>query len=103
MLPAVGQGAVALEVRSSDDAVQAMVAKLDHAPTGVCVTAERAFLRRLEGGCQVPIGAYAIIDGENLRLEGMVGSLDGRVVYRESLEGTPLEADELGIRLAELL
>ncbi|HEX3100689.1 MAG TPA: hydroxymethylbilane synthase [Pyrinomonadaceae bacterium] len=103
MLPAVGQGAVAVEVRADDEAVRDLTDKLDHGPTRVCVTAERAFLRHLEGGCQVPIGAYATIDGENLKLEGMVGSLDGALVYRESLEGTPLEGDELGIRLAEIL
>lgn len=103
MLPAVGQGAVAVEVRDGDEAVQEVVAKLDHAPTRVCITAERAFLRRLEGGCQVPIGAHATVDGDNLMLEGMVGGLDGVTVYRESLNGRASGADALGIQLAEIL
>lgn len=103
MLPAVGQGAIAVEVRDGDETVREVVAKLEHTPTRICIKAERALLRRLEGGCQVPIGAYATIHGENLRLEGMVGGLDGVVVFRGSLEGMPLEADRLGIRLAEIL
>lgn len=103
MLPAVGQGAVAIEVRDGDEAVQEVVAKLDHARTRVCITAERAFLRRLEGGCQVPIGAHATVEGDNLRLEGMVGGLDGVTVYREALNGRASRADATGIQLAEIL
>ena len=80
MLPAVGQGAVAVEIREGDGEVLDLAAKLESGPTRVCVTAERSFLRRLEGGCQVPIGAYATIDSGNLHLEGMVGSLDGSVI-----------------------
>lgn len=103
MLPAVGQGAVAVEIRADDQTVRGLTAELDHTQTRICVTAERAFLRRLEGGCQVPIGAHATFDGENVRLEGMVGGLDGAIVYRESLSGLASEADALGIRLAEIL
>ncbi len=103
MLPAVGQGAVAIEVRDGDDAVQEVVSTLDHWPTRLCITAERAFLRRLEGGCQVPIGAHATVEGDDLRLEGMVGSLDGKTVYRKSDSGPWSEADAIGIRLAEML
>ena len=103
MVPAVGQGAVAVEIRTDDDNVRNLTAKLDHPLTRICVTAERAFLRRLEGGCQVPIGAYATIDGDKLRLDGMVGGLDGVVVYRESIDGSASEPNELGIRLAEIL
>src|SRR5207253_2238303 len=77
MLPAVGQGAIAVEVRSDDEMVSKMTAALDDGPTRICITAERAFLRRLEGGCQVPIGAIATLQNHKLRLEGMVGSLDG--------------------------
>lgn len=103
MLPAVGQGAVAIEVRDGDDAVQEVVSTLDHWPTRLCIKAERAFLRRLEGGCQVPIGAHATVEGDDLRLEGMVGSLDGKTVYRKSDSGPWSEADAIGIRLAEML
>ena len=103
MLPAVGQGAVAVEIREGDGEVLELAAKLESGPTRVCITAERSFLRRLEGGCQVPIGAYATIDGGNLYLEGMVGSLDGNVIFRESISGGTVEAEELGTRLAERL
>ena len=103
MLPAVGQGAVAVEIREGDGEVLELAAKLESGPTRVCITAERSFLRRLEGGCQVPIGAYATIDGGNLHLEGMVGSLDGNVIFRESISGGTVEAEELGTRLAERL
>ena len=103
MLPAVGQGAVAVEIREGDGEVLELAAKLESGPTRVCITAERSFLRRLEGGCQVPIGAYATIDRGNLHLEGMVGSLDGSVIFRESISGRTVEAEELGTRLAERL
>jgi hydroxymethylbilane synthase len=103
MLPAVGQGAVAIEVRADDQQVLDLIAKLDDFETHTCVTAERAFLRRLEGGCQVPIGAHATLENESVMLEGLVGSLDGSVIYRESIVGTPKEAEDLGVRLAESL
>ena len=103
MLPAVGQGAVAVEVRNDDEPVLEMVARLNDEPTHICITAERAFLRRLEGGCQVPIGALATLENGRIRLEGMVGSLDGSVVFREHLEGDAGDAEILGTRLAEIL
>jgi len=103
MLPAVGQGAVAIEIRSDDEKIAELTAALEHPPTRKCVDAERSFLRRLEGGCQVPIGAIATIADENIRLEGMVGSLDGKIIYREFLNGSADDSEELGIRLAELL
>ncbi len=103
MLPAVGQGAVAVETRKDDLEVIALTAKLDHYPTRVGVTAERAFLRQLEGGCQVPIGAMAVIENEHLALEGMVGNIDGTVVFRDRIEGHFTEAEELGTRLADSL
>lgn len=103
MIPAVGQGAVAVEVREGDDDVDALVAKLDHPATRICVEAERAFLRRLEGGCQVPIGGMASLDGDSITLSGFVGSLDGRNCFRKRISG-PSDAPELlGLRLAEKL
>jgi hydroxymethylbilane synthase len=103
MLPAVGQGAVAIEIRSDDQRTATAVAKLNHQPTRTCITAERAFLRRLEGGCQVPIGAYATLAGESVTLEGFVGSLDGNVVFRESRSGKAEDADSIGTKLADSL
>jgi hydroxymethylbilane synthase len=103
MLPAVGQGAVAVEIRESDGRTRKAVEKLDHGPTRTCITAERAFLRCLEGGCQVPIGAFASLDGESVMLEGMVGSLDGTVVFRERISGRAERAEELGTKLADSL
>jgi len=103
MLPAVGQGAVAIEIRSDDQRTAKAVSKLDDPSTRICITAERAFLRRLEGGCQVPIGGYATLEGEKVMLEGMVGSLDGTVIFREQITGKAEEADELGTRLADSL
>jgi hydroxymethylbilane synthase len=101
MLPAVGQGAVAIEVRDSDEGVLEVVRALEHRETRYCITAERAFLRRLEGGCQVPIGAHAAFDSGRITLRGFVGSLDGTVTYRDEIAGGADEADAIGIRLAE--
>lgn len=103
MLPAVGQGAVAVEVRADDDRTRDMVSQLDHEKTRICASAERAFLKRLEGGCQVPIGALGLIENERLQLEGMVSSLDGSTMFRESVSGELSEAESLGRGLAETL
>jgi len=103
MLPAPGQGSIAVEVRSDDDFAMALCGRLDDASTRVCIMAERSFLRRLEGGCQVPIGAIATLRHRTVHLEGMVGSLDGATVLREHLECDISESDSLGVRLAESL
>lgn len=103
MLPAVGQGAVAIEIRKEDTRTANVVEKLNHRPTRICITSERAFLRRLEGGCQVPIGAHATLDGDAVTLDGMVGSLDGTVVFRERISGRAADAASLGTRLADSL
>lgn len=103
MLPAVGQGAVAIETRSDDTDVEELTKRIDHAETRHAVTAERAFLRTLEGGCQVPIGALARVDGEKVMLEGFVGSLDGTGSFRDELAGTIDNAEEIGVNLAERL
>ena len=103
MLPAVGQGALGIEVREDDAKVLAMLAPLDDIATRQRTTAERSMLRMLEGGCQVPIGAHATIDGTTLSLDGLVASLDGSTVIRRSTAGAPHEADEIGRRLAEEL
>jgi hydroxymethylbilane synthase len=101
MLPAVGQGAVAVEVRDPDHEVLDVIASLNHRETRIAITAERAFLRRLEGGCQVPIGAYAALHEDELTLTGVVGSLDGKVMFRQTTSGELDEAETLGTQLAE--
>ncbi len=103
MLPAVGQGAMAVEVRDSDNEVLELAAALSDAITHTTVTAERSFLRRLEGGCQVPIGAYATAVEDKLTLKGIVASLDGTVVFREEATAPKTEAESLGTHLAEIL
>lgn len=103
MLPAVGQGAMAVEIRKTDDELAALLGALADEATTVCVRAERSFLRRLEGGCQVPIGANAVLREGRIYLEGMAGNLDGTVNLREKISGEMREAETLGRRLAEIL
>ena len=103
MLPAVGQGALGIETRIEDPTTNELVAGLAHLPTMVAVTAERAFLRRLQGGCQVPIGGYATLEGGRLALTGMVADLQGRRVIRRVLQGEARQADEIGESLAEMV
>jgi hydroxymethylbilane synthase len=102
-LPAIGQGALALEGRASDTFVRDVVARLDHRPTRLAVTAERALLERLEGGCQVPIAAHATISGETLKMTALVASVNGRRLIRDSIQGLAQTAHRLGIELAERL
>lgn len=122
-LPAIGQGAVGIECRVDDVFINKLLKKLDHKATSVCVRAERAFLKKLEGGCQVPIGAYARIESQeskvksqklkkNLNLktqntklviEGLVGSLDGKTLMKGSRKGKPEDAEVIGTKLAETL
>jgi len=102
-LPANGQGAVGIECRSDDIAVQQLLSPLEHAPTRSCVLAERAMNRKLQGGCQVPIGAYAEISGDSLWLRGLVGAVDGSEIIRHELRGPVAEAEQLGTALAEHL
>lgn len=102
-LPAVGQGAVGIECRLDDARTQALLAPLNHSQTALRVTAERAMNTRLEGGCQVPIGSYAeIINGE-IWLRALVGAPDGSVMVRGERRGSPEQAEQMGISLAEEL
>jgi hydroxymethylbilane synthase len=100
-LPAIGQGALGLEVRKSDHVVQDLIGFLNHGETELTVRAERAFLRELEGGCQVPLAGYGKLDGDTLELEGMVAELDGRVLIRDKLFGPKEKPEDLGIDLAK--
>ncbi len=103
ILPAVGQGALAIEAREDDKTVRDLVAFLNDAPTVACARAERAFLARVEGGCQVPVGVYATPDGESLNVEAVIASLDGKRLYRDSVHGKKEEAEALGTKLADKL
>ena len=100
MLPAAGQGALGIECRRGDDVVEALIAPLACPRATSCVLAERAFNRRLEGGCQVPIAAHATLEGEVLGLRGLVASLDGTRVLRSQVEGSAEDADSLGTEAA---
>ena len=101
MLPAVGQGAIGIETRADDMRTSALVAALDDAETRACVTAERALLRELQGGCQVPLGAWGRIRGGELHLEAAVFSPSGSEYVRLDEAGSPGEAEAVGIRLAQ--
>ena len=103
MLPAVGQGALGIEIRGEDAEIEAMLEKINDEPTALCTAAERSFLRRLEGGCQVPIAGYAQLDGDKIHLKGLAGSADGSIVLKDSIIGDKHEAVNLGKRLAETL
>jgi hydroxymethylbilane synthase len=101
--PAIGQGALGIEARSSDAFTSDKLRFLDHTETRLATEAERAFLRRLGGGCQVPIAGFGKVEGRELQLDGVVASTDGRQVYRHSLRSNLDQAEALGIRLAESL
>jgi hydroxymethylbilane synthase len=100
MLPAVAQGTLGIQTRDDDDATNALVDGLNHADTVDRTRAERAFLATLEGGCQVPIAAYAVLEGDRLHLSGLVGEVDGSLLIRRTIEGARADADQLGRTLA---
>ena len=100
-LPAGGQGAIGIECRADDDRIKSLLAPLAHTKTTYCVQAERALNRHLDGGCQVPIASYAVIEANQLCMRALVGSVDGRVILRAEGQDTPANAQALGIRLAE--
>jgi hydroxymethylbilane synthase len=100
-LPAVGQGVVCIECREDDRETRSRVAALEHEPTRLCVSAERAMNAALEGGCQVPIGGYAELHGEQIRLRGLVGAPDGSRLIRGEVTGHAARAEALGWQLAE--
>ena len=102
-LPAIGQGALGIEGRSDDLFVRSVLARLNDPTTRTAVTAERAFLQRLEGGCQVPIAAYATLADEQVMLDGLVAGLDGKTIIRDHVQGTIGDAHALGVQLAERL
>jgi len=101
ILPAVGQGAVGLEAREGDEETLNLLSVLQHDDTTDRVTAERALNKRLEGGCQVPIASYALLDGDTLHLQGLVGEPDGSKIVEGDISGHRSEAEQLGIKLAD--
>jgi hydroxymethylbilane synthase len=103
MLPAVGQGALCVELRTGDATSRDLVSGLEHGPTRQAADAERAFLRRLEGGCQVPIAAFAGVGGQELILQGLVAAPDGSHLVRDEIRGPTASGDRLGQVLAERL
>jgi len=102
-LHAVGQGALGIECRAGDPEILALLKVLEHQPTAQRCYAERAFLRELEGGCQVPIGVNTTLDGASLTLVGMVSSVDGQKFVKGTLTGLAIDAEAIGIQLAQQL
>jgi hydroxymethylbilane synthase len=100
MLPANGQGAVGIECRSDDDTIKALLAPLEDANTRLCVLAERAMNRALQGGCQVPIGSYAVIEKQRLYLRGLVGAVDGSEIINNDIRGELDQGESMGQQLA---
>ena len=103
MLPAVAQGALGLEVRAEDQRLRELIAFLDHPPTRIAVTAERAFLARLEGGCVVPVAALGKVEGDALTLEALISDLDGKRYLRELFPATWTRPKPMGTALANRL
>jgi hydroxymethylbilane synthase len=102
-LPAIGQGALGIEGRRDDLFVRSLLSSLEHAPTRTAVSAERALLHRLQGGCQVPIAAHGTFAGSDVLLEGLVASVDGKEIIRDRVRGTTADPESMGILLAEKL
>ena len=102
-LPAGGQGAVGIECRTADSEIHALLAPLHHQDTALRVTAERALNKRLNGGCQVPIACYAVLEGDQLWLRGLVGQPDGGQLLRAEARAAAVDAEALGVKVADEL
>ena len=103
ILPAIGQGALGIEIRSDDAQVEQLVRPLNHGPTQLCVNAERALSRKLYGGCHLPLAGYAQISGETLFMTALVGSPDGSRIVKDTISGDAIHAEKLGYELAGAL
>jgi hydroxymethylbilane synthase len=103
MLPAVGQGALCIEIRDNDPETSSIISFLDHPQTRAVVMGERAFLNRLEGGCQVPIAAHGKIKQNTFTLCGLVASVDGKTMFRETISGPENLSESIGVKLADCL
>ena len=102
-LPATCQGSLGIEIRREDEGTRKLIEIFRHHPTEVAVTAERAFLKKLEGGCQVPIAGLAVAAEGRVRMEGLVGTVDGSRIIREEMEGPEEDAGKIGVALAEVI
>lgn len=102
-LPAIGQGAVGIECREDDERINQLLAPLTHAETAIRVKAERALNNRLNGGCQVPVAGYSILQGDQIWLRGLLGYPDGSVIYRAEKTGRIEDAEAIGVAVAESL
>ncbi len=100
-LPAAGQGAVGIEIRSNDEEMEALLEPLHHKETAIRVLAERAMNRRLNGGCQVPIACYSEIEGDELYIRGLVGEPDGSLLLTDEIRCSLTEGEQAGIQLAD--
>ena len=103
LLPAVGQGAIGIECRADDMTTQELIAPLNDKDTSLCVLTERAFSRRLNGGCQLPIAAHALIEDKQIKLSGLVAKLDGSEIIKSEKQGDIMDIESIGNSLAELL
>ena len=103
LLPAVGQGAIGIECRADDMTTQELIAPLNDKDTSLCVLTERAFSRRLNGGCQLPIAAHALIENKQIKLSGLVARLDGSEIIKSEKQGGIMDTESIGSSLAELL
>jgi len=101
MLPAPGQGALAIEARANDRRLEPIAAALNHPATAAAVAAERSFLQRMGGGCNVPVAVHARLTGSFIEIDGLVASPDGRRIVRDSVRGSADGAQEAAVRLAE--
>jgi len=100
-LPAVGQGALVIEIRLGDEEIAGLISPISHLPTWQSITAERAFLSALGGGCRAPIAALGTVNGTTLKLEGMVADASGKKILRASEEGNAMSPEQVGVRLAQ--
>ena len=103
LLPAIGQGAIGIECRADDDVVHELISPLNHQETTLCVQAERAFSRRLFGGCQLPIAGQAAVTGDEIELVGLIARVDGSEVIKSELKGHVADIETIGTALAETL
>ena len=103
LLPAVGQGAIGIECRANDSLIQELIFPLNDVETSICISAERAFSRRLQGGCQLPIAAHASIEGKEIKLKGLVARLDGSEIIQSEQKGDVGNIEHVGKLLAESL
>lgn len=103
ILPAIGQGAIGIECCANDAATRALIKPLHHRRTSICIQAERAFSKRLQGGCQLPIAARADLSGQVLTMSGLVGHINGSEIISATTQGRSRDAGQIGIKLAEEL